>query len=472
MRRRLVPAIAGWLLISGVCGGCQRDEASPPHLVLIVVDTLRADHLGAYGHPRPTSPNVDRLARSGTTFTNAFAPSSWTRPSVASLFTSRSPSEHGAVAFDRALRDDLPTLAERLRDAGYHTLGVSGNFVHVSAQTGLARGFDDFQVLSVHLAEGEGDVLLRLPADDAPAVALRAPSAQEVNREVLARLPANPQVPLFLFVQYMDPHAGYLPPEPFRSALLPDEHRLDQFPTPTSDYVVERTAGETPDALELEHMRSLYDGEIAATDHAIGQLIEALERRGFGSDAVIVVVSDHGEEFGEHGGLFHGISLHRESLKVPLVIHDARRPTQGERRDEPVDLLDVAPTLLDLAGAAPHPDMRGRPLLAGASLPRRDLLAELHPDPIFEDHLRPRADGVALVRWPWKTVVARDGSVRGYRLDRDPWEGDPLEPDSIPTELLRAVREQARQAAAADVGRPLEIGGETRRELRALGYAD
>lgn len=460
------------LLCIGLLLGCQA-ESAPPHLVLIAIDTLRADHLGAYGYPLPTSPNIDRLARSGTIFTNAMAASSWTRPSVASLFTSRLPSEHGAVSFDRAVRDDLPTLTETLQRAGYHTLGVSGNFVHVSEQVGLERGFDEFHVISVHLAEEEGDALLRLPADGAPDVALRAPSAREVNRKVLAGLPANAEAPLFLFVHYMDPHAGYLPPEPFRSAFLPEEDRQGHFPAPTSDYVVEQAArAELPGHLELEHMRRLYDGEIAALDHAIGQLLEALEKRGFADDAVFVLVSDHGEEFGEHGGLFHGITLHGESLRVPLVIYDTRQPTDGVRRDEPVDLLDVAPTLLALAGIAPEPGMRGRPLLDPSLMQERELVAELHPDPAFEQHLRPRADSLALVRWPWKAIVARDGAVRAYRLDRDPTESNPLGPEQMPEGLARAARDLARRAAEADAGRPLDIDPQSRQELRALGYAE
>jgi arylsulfatase A-like enzyme len=462
--------IALWL---AMLAGCRPEPAPPPHLLLIAIDTLRADHLGAYGYPRPTSPNIDQLARKGTTFDNAFAPSSWTRPSVASLFTSRPPSEHGAVSFDRAIRDDLPTLAEALQRAGYRTLGVSGNFVHVNEETGLARGFDDFEALSVRLAEGEGDVLLRLHPDDAPDVALRAPSAEEVNRKLLSRLPASTETPLFLYVHYMEPHAGYLPPEPFRTAFLPEADSPDRSPPATSDRLVELAARPTlPEPRELARLRALYDGEIAATDHALGELLAALGERGFGENAVVVLLSDHGEEFGEHGGLFHGITLHGESLRVPLVIHDARRPTDGVRRDEPVDLLDVAPTILALAGIAPDPAMRGRPLLEPSPLQERDLVAELHPDPTFEAHLRPRPDGLALVRWPWKVIVARDGAVRAYRLDRDPAEDTPLGPERMPEGLLGAAQDLARRADETDAGRPFELDDRSRRELRALGYAE
>ena len=118
-------------------GACER-AAPPPDIVLVVIDALRADHLGAYGYDRPTSPNIDRLAATGTLFREARAPSSWTKPSIASLFTSRQPSEHGAVSFDRSLDPELPTLAEALRARGYHTVGISGNFVHVKLASGFA----------------------------------------------------------------------------------------------------------------------------------------------------------------------------------------------------------------------------------------------------------------------------------------------------------------------------------------------
>ncbi len=448
--------------------GCRARPPEPPHLVLVVIDTLRADHVGAYGHPRPTSPRIDRLARAGSVFTRALATSSWTRPSIASLFTSRPPSEHGAIAFDRAMRSDLPTLAEHLGDAGYRTVGVSGNFVHVNAETGLARGFDEFEVLSPAIEEGSGDVLLRIGK-----VAVRAPSAEEVNRAVLSRLPESAEAPLFLYVHYMEPHAGYLPREPFLSALaLEVEHGGASEPATSDRVVALAQRAELPEPAEIERLRALYDGEVAAVDHAVGELLDALEQRGFADNAIVVVVSDHGEEFGEHGGLFHGITLYDESLRVPLVIHDARHPTDGLRRDEPVDLLDVAPTLLALAGLPPGAGMHGRSLAPGTPLSERSLVAELHPDPTFEDHLRPRTDALALVRWPWKVIVSRNGAVRGYRLDDDPAESSPLGRAALPPALVGEALERSRRTAEMDVGSPLELDAERRMRLRALGYAE
>ncbi len=161
----------------------------PPNLILILIDTLRPDHLGAYGYARPTSPHIDRLAAAGTLFTHAVAPSSWTKPSVASLFTSRSPSEHGAVSFHRHLSADLPTLAEALRDGGYDTIGVSGNFVHVSETTGLSRGFERWLDLS-RRAQSKEDSIFNTSDKKGRPVHRRAPNGKEINEEVLMRVSA------------------------------------------------------------------------------------------------------------------------------------------------------------------------------------------------------------------------------------------------------------------------------------------
>jgi len=444
-----------------------------PNIVLIVVDTLRADHLGAYGYEYPTSPNIDRLAANGVLFTRASAPSSWTRPSIASLFTSRTPSEHGAVSFDRGLDSDLPTLAQELRQAGYRTLGVTGNFVHVNAETGLSRGFDEFESMSISLVDEPGDAIMRLPVGGQRVIELRAPTAVEVNREVLARLPSAGGTPFFFYIHYMDPHAVYLPPERFRRAFSTGDGSHVSLGTTSDDLVELAASGRALEPGDLRRLVALYDAEIASVDHEIGRLVETLEQRGLAENLVIVVVSDHGEEFGEHGGWFHGVTLYEESISVPLIVYDSRRERPAIRREEPVDLLDVPTTLLALAGVEPPPGMQGRDLLQSDPLPRRDLLAELHPDPPFETNVRPRAQSLALARWPWKLILMRDGGRQLYRLDRDPGEAEPLaDPRTAPDDLSRAAELAWTAAAAAEAGRKIDLDPEHLKGLRALGYAE
>lgn len=460
--------VAGLGLALSGCGS----QPGPPHLVLIVVDTLRADHLGAWGYDRPTSPFLDSLADRGVRFSHAFAPSSWTKPSVGSLFTSLLPSEHGAVSFADNLSPQAPLLATRLREAGYRTIGISGNFVHVNETAGFARGFDVWRTLAQRL-EGPEGALLTL-GEGEHALYLRAQPAERVNEAVFTALPAPEDGPVFLYVHYMEPHADYAPPEPMRRAFARDPAAHAAGPPATSDYVVDLAAGRRSiDDREHERLVDLYDAEVATVDRAIGSLVEGLVERGF-RDAVLVVVSDHGEEFGDHDGWFHGVTLYGESLHVPMLFRDLRRPGPGTQHDRPVDLLDVPTTLLSLAGATPAPGMRGRDLLA-TGFPTRELVAELHPDPLFERKVRPRVQRLALLRWPWK-VILRDGAAPlVYDLARDPAEARSadLHGAGPPPDLVADAR--ARQS---DLGRsapstpPTPLDAAARQRLRALGYAD
>jgi arylsulfatase A-like enzyme len=456
------------LLFSLLALGCGPPPAVP-NLVLIAVDTLRADHMGIYGYARPTSPIMDRLGETGTTFTQAFAPSSWTKPSIGSLFTSRLPSEHGATAFARHLDASLPTLAELLRERGYHTLGVAGNFVHLNEETGMNRGFDEWRTLSRVRENVDGEPWEH---PDGRPIALSAPSAGEVNAEVLAHLPspAAGAEPLFLYVHYMEPHAEYDPPAGLRERFATDPGAHAERSDAGPDYLVDLARDKRrADARERQRLIDLYDAEISAVDSAIGALLAELRERGLMREAVIVIVSDHGEEFDEHGSWFHGISLQTESVHVPLLLHDTRNPG-GVRRDEPVDLLDVPTTLLAFAGVEPAAGMRGRDLRAEA-LSEREFVAQLHSDPIFEARVA-RQQLFSVTRWPWKAIATRDGARTAFRLDRDPAEREPLEFDSAPLVLHGAMDGWAERMAANSDADAQPLDAQTREGLRALGYAE
>jgi len=188
---------------------------------------------------------------------------------------------------------------------------------------------------------------------------------------------------------------------------------------------------------------------------------------------VVAVVSDHGEAFGEHGSWFHGATLHGEALGVPFVVFDSRQPRREVVRDDPVDLLDVAPTLLSLAGLEPPPGMRGRALLGGERPRPRPLEASLAPDRRFEEAVQPRVQRRAMTRWPWKLIVDRDGGARAYRLDLDPEELEAFEITSdLPTWLpTTAARIGEALRGARDVQEDAPIDADELERLRALGYA-
>jgi arylsulfatase A-like enzyme len=455
-----------WLalgILSVALSSC-RGSAPPPHLILIVIDTLRADHVGAYGYARPTTPHMDALARDGLRFTRAFAPSSWTRPSVGSLFTSRLPSEHGAVSFAQGLDPASPTLAENLRQAGYRTVGVSANFVHVSESAGFARGFETWASSGVVVEPEDPGVMFTIESGGGAAVRFRAWRGAEVNREVLAALGRGDRRPLFLYVHYMEPHSPYAPPERERLAF----RRSAATPVRASNDTVIAAASGRSIGIDPAGLVDLYDAEIAAADDAVGALLAELQRRGLLANAVLVVASDHGEELGDHGGWFHALTLHREVLSVPLVLRDLRTNGPGGVRDDPVDLLDVPVTLLGLAGIHASPGMRGRDLLRAVE--PRELVAQLHPDPPFEKMLGPRRHRVALVAWPWKVIGAQDGTRQVYQLEQDPTEVRGSDPAASGAASALAERLTAFDPGGASPAAPAVLDETTREGLRALGY--
>lgn len=427
-------------------------EVARPHIVVVLIDTLRADRVGAYGYPRPTTPHLDRLAAQGLLFERAMSVSSWTRPAVASLFTSLLPSEHGATTFSTGLRPDVPTIAESLRAAGYRTLGFSGNHHHVCEKTGLARGFSHWSTIQ--------------PPANQPW-----PSAASIEAAVWQDLPAADAGPLFLYVHYMGPHAPYDPAAEFLAPFADDAARRQ--PVATAPHITNLAVGKArADATERQRLTDLYDGEVAAADAALGRLLDGLRQRGFASTSLTIVLSDHGESLGEHDSYSHGVNLFQVSLAVPLVIHDGRRPGTAQRRREPVDLLDVGPTILAAAGVPVAPAMRGRSLLADSPLPARELIAELHEDPPLEKALAQRQHRLALWRWPTKAILHRDGKYALYRLESDPGEMQSL--DASTHELGGVLAESQATLVRLTSQAPDAAGTLNQAEkerLRALGYA-
>jgi arylsulfatase A-like enzyme len=469
-----------FLALSSGCGSEGPGGTGPagrPDIVLIVVDTLRADHLGVYGYSRATSPTLDAIAGKGTLFTNATATSSWTRPSMASLFTAQLPSALALRTTTDVLGSAWPTVAERLLERGYRTVGVSGNFVHISEPSGLARGFDPFVSVAIRASESSDMLFERVDAETGYVpVRLRAPTALELNERVFATLDALAEPasqPLFLYVHYMDPHSGYLPPDRFARKFA----GAASGPVANSDYLLDIAAGRRrADAAELQRLTALYDAEIAFVDAQIGLLLEGLAERQLAREAVVIVVSDHGEEFSEHGGWFHGVTLHRELLHVPLIVWDRRSdsPATARRRHEAVDLVDVAQTLLALAGLPAEPNSSGRDLLAAAPLPVRTRVAELEHDRLREERVTAVRHRRAVTAWPWKAIVDSQGDIVVYRLDRDPGEKLPLSLDApaVPAPLRAQARRLAVEAAGIGVGPVPDLSPEDRAALRALGYAE
>ncbi|MCW5892325.1 MAG: sulfatase [bacterium] len=465
MRRRF--SLAGMLLLLvGAGAAAVWWSRRLPDVVVVVVDTLRADRLGAYGNPRGLTPYLDALATDGGRFARAWSASSWTNPAVASLFTSRYPTEHGVGRYDSRLPAEEVTLAERLGEAGYIRLGFTAN-LRLTEELGFAQGF---QAWFPYVGDGDKPRVGRLVHD-----ALALIDELKIARGPFWRRWVRP--PLFLYLQFMEPHGPYLPPEPWRSRFgtPPPPGATDRS---VNDDMIDPSRWSQIDEAALALLESLYDGEVAALDAGLLPLFTGLRERGFLRDGIVVVTADHGEEFREHGFLGHGTSLYDEQLRIPLLMQ-VPRGRAGVVVEEPVSLVDVAPTLLDLLGLAPEPRFEGRslaPALYGHGVGRRDLLAELLPNSPKGDMGRHDA---ALVRWPAKILLDRrrpDGSqpVELYDLANDPGEhhDDPatLRPER---NALLAAMQAWRMALGTRMSLHEQgtVTPEMQERLRALGYA-
>lgn len=409
----------------------------PPDVWLISADTLRADHLGCYGYLRDTTPNLDALAARGALFERAFSASSWTLPAHASMLTGLYPVGHGLRDDGVALPPQVPTLAEGLRRLGYHGVATVSH-VYVSSAFGLDRGFEVFD-------------------DSLTRGGTRNPRAARVVARFLEHVRAAPDAPVFGFVHFFDPHWGYTPPPPYDTRFADPGY---DGPIDGSYASMERFL--TPDApMAARDLRALvagYDAEIAYLDAQLGRLFEGLRAAGRLENAVVVFTADHGEEFKEHGGLGHGLTLYGEQLRVPLLIagHPAFPP--GTRRRDPVSPVDLLPTLLEIAGAPRPGASDGRSLLA----PARD-----DDRPLFAESIRFGIVRRAVRRGHFKLIHSPETGRREYfDLRSDAGEQRPLGEDPSGGVLDRDLAEHV---AAADSGWHLKLIGAGAHPLRFRG---
>lgn len=431
------------------CAGGADGDAGLRNLLLISVDTLRADHLGSYGHPRPTSPWLDALAAEGVLFEEALATAPWTLPSHASLLTGLYPSRHGVRTLHHALPREVPTLASRLTGEGYATGAVINQF-YLTRHHEVVRGFEEVVPLaSDQTARG---------------------AARRIARKGLQWL-GDREEPWFLFLHFFDVHSDY-------RSRPQVERRFVRRRSPKEGSTLQLM--EISDGLEpltderAERLARLYDAGIRQLDGELERLFAALERRDRLAETLVVVTSDHGEEFGEHGGVSHGRTHYREMLHVPLLLRGPGIPA-GRRVDEPVSVVDVVPTALDLLGVEPPPDLDGRslrPLWTGkaegsgarALGEPRALFAEAAPGTT--------EDTLAAVRvGRYKLVVdQRSGERELYDLRADPAERDDLsaERPALADRLERRLA--AHRARQRPPRRAEDLPPRRLEHLRALGY--
>ncbi len=460
----------GWMLVCVLLTWTTAVRGAPPerpaNIILIVVESLRGDHVGCYGYTRDTTPATDALAADGIQFRRAFASSGWTMPSVMSLMTSLPPSEHGAVSYRHALAAERTTLAAELKRGGYRTAGIVANPT-LSGEYGFRRGFDlyaDFTILCdspIDAAAGYGKT--------EPGRA-RSTSAETTRLAVpwLAARKADPSTPFFLFLFYFDPHYDYVPMPPY-DALFTDR----QYAGTQKGRGIPQLRGSRIDAADQAQIMALYDGEIRCVDDQIGRLLSELRRLELYDNTLILVTSDHGEEFWDHGGTAHGHTLYEELLHVPLVIRLPGGRHSGLRIDTNAGLIDLMPTILEVVGLPVPAQCQGRslmPCLSGDGPSDVPLIAETS----IEGRL------AAIRVGSRKAIIEHSATATGdvlalFDLGEDPHErrnlvGTAQEADFAPLPaLLRSRGPRSHAPPLPDKQKPA-LNPAVLRQLRSLGY--
>ena len=433
------------------CGSMPEEGRKSPNLLLISIDTLRSDHTSVYGYERETTPFLEALASEGLLFSDAYALTSLTQPTHASLFTSFYPIAHRVIRNGLVLDDEYTTLAEVLKGHGYQTAGFVSSYP-MSSRFGLAQGFEHWDDEFEDGQQKPKRRQLDTWAQSTVGGAFDRRGNHTTDR-VLRWLDEerDDSRPMFAFVHYFEPHDPYKPPLPYNRKFI------------------------SAQAKGLERKTGLYDGAVAFADNEIGRLLGWLEREGLEEETIVVVTADHGEGLKEHGRLLHSVNVYEEAVRVPLIFRwPGSRIEQGVL-EGPVSLVDVMPTILDLLGIERTPlRLQGRTQIA-AMTGQRPLDAER---PIFlSPHLRTAEErslgmyGVRLGDWKYIEEAAK-GLYELYNLRTDPEEAENVisefpEKRKQLEEMLEEWFGRHRSAGTAERGTEKD-----REALRALGYVD
>jgi arylsulfatase A-like enzyme len=449
-------------------------QAPPPAIVVLSLDTLRADHLSSYGYERPTSPRLDAFAADSVRFGAALAQATGTLPSHLSLLTSLNPPQFRVTRDDGRnfaqtstrlrLPDAVTTLAEVLQSAGYETAAITDGG-HLNPRFGFAQGFGRFEV---NRERGLRTTL----------VVLRTLLEERARRSAEGDGATRP--PLFLFLHTFDIHEPYQAPEPYARAF--SRKSFDEVTHVLGFRPVPRLLDLHKDALtpeDVAEVRGLYDNGIVSTDDQVSRLFELLDRHGLYEDAIVVVLSDHGEEFLEHGAFNHGRTVYEELVRVPLLIRLPGGRHAGRVVEEPVALLDVAPTILDAANLPIPPSFQGDSLLG--VIEGSEAADRLRERAVYFESPNARAGVHGLRRDRWKLIRNGSGQEELYDLASDPHERRNLSGEAV------GLREELSKRLAAWVAEMEETGQregwfavpqakgispEERESLRALGYIE
>lgn len=447
-----IALVGGAVCTLGVgCGGGHRLS-----VVLITLDTTRADHCSAYGYPVDTTPTLGRLAEQGVRFDAAYAPMSTTGPSHATMFTGLYPRSHGFVKNGLVLDESLATLAERMQQSGASTAAFISAFP-VASRFGFGRGFEVFDEAFLdrpgRARNWEG---VSMAAEFERDAAATASNAVDWLR---GRDPNGP--PIFMWVHFFDAHFPYLP---------------------KGGNPIVRIDDGDPRRPELEETIVRYDAQVWEADEGLGQVVEALDRLGWSDRTAVIVVGDHGEGLMSHGHLLHGLHLYEEAVRVPFVIRLPGERNPGRVVREPVEVIDLAPTVMDLVAVEsgwPHQGRSLAPALEGGTAldPERSVFLQrrfYQSGSVGGFEVAGSKTGVR--RGRWKFIVAPDEGTRElFDLEYDPHETRNLATDhpEVSEELAGLLEEWSSGPIQALVSpEQLGVDASDAAALRALGYVD
>ena len=410
-------------------------DLSSPNVILIVMDTVRADHLSLYGYERDTSPNLNKFAENATLYTQAIAPGNMTLTSHASMFTGYSVRQHGAhdqfpgKGHAQPLDSEFETLAEILSGKGYSTLAIVSNMSYLCPGYGLNQGFEYYDNRSrVNFLRGAYPYVIRQEVRNLLTYIFHPSTydlvfrrAETINNHVFSLLEKKTKRnrPLFMFINYMDAHRPYMPPPPFDNF----------FPGKNDDFVSNRyffamkkeimTFKREINEAERNHLISQYDGGIAYMDFHIGKLLEKLKDLDLYENSIIIITSDHGESFGERNLLEHGMSVYQGVIHVPLIIKSSGSD-EGKVVNEPVSLVDMMPLVLEKLGYKTPAGMRSTGLNSFSTDPSGYIISESYPSKYYTNlHENYRNIETALYSGKYKFISSTAGKRELFDLSVD-----------------------------------------------------
>lgn len=431
-------------------------EKDGPNVLLISIDTLRADHLSCYGYIRNTSPNIEKIARQGTLFTQAISPASWTTPAHMSIFTSLYPIRHNVLNTKTKLDDDIITLAQVLQKNGYATYACVSAPSMLPADLGFSRGFDVYDDYTVGF---DLDVNL-FKLNDLYGGQNDHPICPLTHTMATTFLKKNLDSKFFLFVHYWDVHGDYDAPEPYKKMFDKDyEGDFDG----SQKCIKKIKPGITK--RDLEHMVARYDGEIRYVDDYIGKLMDKLKELGLLDNTLIVLTADHGEEFLEHGGNWHGKTLYEEVIHVPLIMRYPSSIPQNKIITTPVSTVSIMPTILDILNIPLRYQVQGESLLA--------LIRGKTKGPIKPIYSEVTLNGLRAIRIDdFKLIYDfQNGSKQLFNLKMDKEERENLIEEEI--NVARDLENRLLtwiEASGSSTKEAAKLDEETKQRLKSLGY--